>query len=245
MTAPIRSYSSNMFPALLRRLPIADQLSEILPLLVSPDGRYAVLETYASDIPPDWAAYRDALLHPYIIEPKRPGQRSNVTHYVLLDTSSGKIGPLLDAPMSWFNRSVVWAKDGRSLILSGTYLPLTVGSPMEREARETHTFVAEVEVPSKSIIPITDEPVQISHWNQQDGVLVLGSGENGDINPKAYERAGLSWHRVALPRDKSNSSVPLTVSLEEDSNTPPRIFVTSPKDGRKALLFDLNPSFHT
>ena len=230
-------------PGAASKIAIADQLSEILPLLVSPDGRYAVLETYTADISPHWAAYRDTLLHPYIIEPKRSGQRSNVTHFLLLDTSSGKIGPLLDAPMSWFNRSAVWAKDGRSLILSGTYLPLTVGSAVQREARETHTFVAEVEVPSKSIIAITDEPVQISYWNQQDGVLVLGSGENGDINPKPYERAGLSWHRVALPKDKSNSSVPLTVSLEEDSNTPPRIFVTSPTDARKALLFDLNPQF--
>ena len=70
---------------------------------------------------------------------------------------------------------------------------------------------------------------------------MLGSGENGDINPKPYERAGLSWHRVALPRAKSNSSIPLTISLEEDSNTPPRIFVTSPKDGRKALLFRPEP----
>jgi len=225
------------------KIAVADQLSEILPLLVSPDGRYAVLETYDSEIPPYWAAYRDTPLHPYIIEPRRPSQRSNVTHFMLLDTSSGKIGPLLDAPMSWFNRSLVWAKDSRSLILSGTYLPLTVGTPMEREARETHTFVAEVEVPSKAIIPITDEPVQISHWNQQDGVLVLGSGENGDINPKPYDRAGMSWRPVALPGDKSNSSIPLTVSLEEDSNTPPRIFVTSTKNGRKALLFDLNPQF--
>jgi dipeptidyl aminopeptidase/acylaminoacyl peptidase len=225
------------------KIALADQLAEILPLLVSPDGRYAVLETYAAHIPPYWAAYRDTLLHPYIIEPKRPGQRSNVTHFMLLDTSNGKIGPLLDAPMSWFNRSIVWAKDGRSLILSGTYLPLTVGSAMERETRETHTFVAEVEVPSKSITPITDEPVQISHWNQQDGVVVLGSGENGDINPKAYEKAGLSWQRVAQPKGESNSSVSLTVSLEEDSNKPPKIFVTSPKNGRKALLFDLNPQF--
>ena len=40
------------------KIAVADQLSEILPLLVSPDGRYAVLETYAADIPPYWGAYR-------------------------------------------------------------------------------------------------------------------------------------------------------------------------------------------
>lgn len=229
-------------PGAASKIPIADQLSEILPLLVSPDGRYAVLETYAADIPSYWSAYRDTLLHPYIIEPKRPGQRSNVTHYMLVDTSSGAIGPLLDAPMSWFNRSVVWAGDGRSLILSGTYLPLTVGDPAERETRETHTFVAEIGIPSRSIIPITDEPVTISNWSQHDGILTLGSGENGDVNPKAYRRAGSFWSPVALPKDNLNT-IPLAVSLEEDSNTPPRIFVTSRKNRQKALLFDLNPEF--
>lgn len=230
-------------PGPASKVVIADQLSEILPLLLSPDGRYAVVEAYIADIPPSWSAYRDALMHPYIVEPRKQGRRSNVTHFMLLDTSSGKIGPLLDAPMSWFNGSVVWAKDGRSLILSGTYLPLTVGSAMERETRETHAFVAEVEVPSKSIIPITDEPVQVLKWNQENGILVLGSEDNNDIVPRAYNKTGSSWNRVSLPTDDRDSDHPLTVSLEEDSNTPPKIFVTSPVTHKKALLYDLNPAF--
>jgi dipeptidyl aminopeptidase/acylaminoacyl peptidase len=40
---------------------------------------------------------------------------------------------------------------------------------------------------------------------------------------------------------KANSS--LEVSLEEDLNTPARIYVTDPKSQRKALLLDLNPQF--
>ena len=225
------------------KIPIADQLSDILPLLVSPDGRYAVLETYVSDIPPDWPEYRDSLLHPYILEAKKPGQRSNVTHYMLLNTSSGEITPLLNAPMSWFNRALVWAKDGGSLIVSGTYLPLTVGDPAEREARETHTFVAEVELPSKSIIPITNEPVKVLSWNQQNGILVLGSDDNKDTASNVYKKTGSSWKHVSLPTDNLGSNVPLAVSLEEDCNTPPKIFVTSRESRRKALLFDLNPQF--
>lgn len=225
------------------KIPIADQLSDILPLLVSPDGQHAVLETYVSDIPPDWSEYRDSPLHPYIIEPRKPGQRSNVTHYMLLDTSSREIAPLLNAPMSWFNRALVWANDSRSLIISGTYLPLTVGNPAEREARETHTFVAEIELPSKSIVPITIEPVKVSNWNQQDGILLLGPGDNKDIAPEAYKKTESSWKRVTLPTDNLDSNVPLTVSLEEDFNTPPKIFVTSRESHRKALLFDLNPQF--
>ncbi|MGB9067649.1 MAG: hypothetical protein WCC21_03685 [Candidatus Acidiferrales bacterium] len=225
------------------RVSVADQLSEYLPLSVSPDGRYAVLEAYASHIPPSWSAYQDSLLHPYIVEPRREGQRSNVTHYLLLDTASGEISTLLDAPISWFNRALVWAKDGNSLILSGTYLPLEVTDDIERKAREAHTFVVEVEVPSKAVVEITDQSVKVSSWNQRTGILVLRSENDQNVAPEAYKTAGASWSAVPPTAENLEPGIPLGVSLEENSNTPPKIFVTSRESHRKALLFDLNPQF--
>lgn len=222
---------------------IADSLWEYLPLSISPNGRYAVLETYVADIPPSWSAYRDPLLHPYIIEPKKEGRRSNVTHYMLLDTRSGEIGPLLDAPISWVNNALVWAKDGSSLIVSGTYLPLNAVDPNARESREMHTFVAEIEVPSKSIITITDQPLRVSNWNQQAGILVLGPEDKMSSATKAYKKTGSSWDEVPLTAGTFDRSNPLTVTLEEDNNTPPKIFVMSEESRRKAVLFDLNPQF--
>jgi len=222
---------------------VADQLSEYLPLSVSPDGRYAVLEAYVSDIPPSWSEYQDPLLHPYIIEPRKEGQRSNVTHYLVLDTSSGEIGPLLDAPISWFNNGLVWVKDGNSLILSGTYLPLDVADRAEREAREAHTFVAEVELPSKSVVEITDQALKISNWNQRTGIVVLGPEDNKDIAREAYKKTGSSWKPVPVTAENMEPGIPIEISLEEDSNTPPEIFATSRENHHKALLFDLNPQF--
>jgi dipeptidyl aminopeptidase/acylaminoacyl peptidase len=231
------------FPDAARRVVVSDSLWEYLPLSISPDGRYAVLETYVADVPSSWSAYRDSLLHPYIIKPKIQGERSNVTHYVLLDTRSGEIGPLLDAPISWFNNGLVWAKNGSSLIVSGTYLPLDVADPKVRESRETHPFVAEIEVPSKSISPITEQPVKVSNWNQRTGILVLGSEDNTNSVAKAYKKSGSSWNEVPVTADATDPGVPLTVTLEEDNNTPPKIFVMSRESCRKAVLFDLNPQF--
>jgi dipeptidyl aminopeptidase/acylaminoacyl peptidase len=42
---------------------------------------------------------------------------------------------------------------------------------------------------------------------------------------------------------KLGTNVPLNVTLEEDSNTPPKIYVADTKTERKALLLDLNPDF--
>lgn len=224
------------------RVLVTDQLSGYLPLLVSPDGRYAVLKTYASIIPSYWAEYRDTLLHPYIVEPRKPGRRSNVTYYLLLDTRTREIGPLLDAPSSWFNNGLVWANHGRSVIVSGTYLPLDVRDKAEREKRASHAFVAEVEVPSKSVIPVSDQPLKVADWNQRSGVLVLRLEDNRSAPGEAYEKWSSSWRKIAAP-GHPESSKPLRVSLEEDSNTPPRIFATSPDKRRRELLLDLNPQF--
>ncbi len=230
-------------PDTVTRVILSDALWEYLPLSISPNGRYAVLETYVADIPSSWSAYRDPLLHPYIIDPKKQGRRSNVTHYMLLDTRSGEIGPLLDAPISWFNNALVWAKDGSSLIVSGTYLPLNAVDPDARESRETRTFVAEIEVPSKSIITITDQPVRVSNWNQHAGILVLGPEDKMNSATKAYKKTGSSWNEVPLTAGTLERSNPLTVTLEEDNNTPPKILVMSEESRRKAVLFDLNPQF--
>jgi len=230
-------------PDAARRVVVSDSLWEYLPLSISPDGRYAVLETYVTDIPSSWSAYRDSLLHPYIIKPKKQGERSNVTHYMLLDMRSGEIGPLLDAPISWFNNALVWAEDGSSLIVSGTYLPLNVTDPKVRESREMHTFVAEIEIPNKSVVPITEQPVKVSHWNQRTGILVLRSEDNANSVAKAYKKTRSSWNAVPVTADAIGPGVPLTITLEEDINTPPRIFVMSRESRRKAVLLDLNPQF--
>jgi hypothetical protein len=73
--------------------------------------------------------------------------------------------------------------------------------------------------------------------------LVLAAEDNQDIAPKAFKKVGSVWHAVPLPTNGLNPNIPIEVSLEENSNTRPKIFVTSRKDNRRALLFDLNPQF--
>lgn len=225
------------------KIVVPDFFSGLLPLSVSPNGRYAVVESYLAEVPPSWAAYKDALLHPYLVEAKQPGRRSNISHYLLLDTATGEIGPLLDAPLSWLNLGLAWSEDGASIALSGTYLPLAVADPAERELRENHTFAVEVGIPARNILPITSEDRGLVQWNHATGRILLGPEHNKTVPPAAYEKEGSAWKAVPLtPADRETGS-PVDVSLQEDINTPPRIFVADPKSGRKALLLDLNPQF--
>jgi len=56
-------------------------------------------------------------------------------------------------------------------------------------------------------------------------------------------RRGRPGTAVPVTADAIGPGVPLTITLEEDINTPPRIFVMSRESRRKAVLLDLNPQF--
>lgn len=225
------------------RLFLSDSLSGYLPLSLSRTGRYAVLEAYVSDVPRSWSTYKDKLLHPYMIEQRKLSGRSNVTRYMLVDTANDEISPLLDAPISWFNNGLAWSNDGNSIVLSGTYLPLEVADPADREVRENHTFVVEVKLPSKEIVKITDQDLRIANWNPRTGRVLLEPGYMKKLPPEVYEKTGSTWKTVPLTRADMETGNAVDVSLEEDINRPPKIFVTELESHQKDLLLDLNPQF--
>lgn len=221
-----------------------DFLTDYLPLSLSPNGRYALLEVYMQDIPAIWSEYEDNLLRPYLNAKQRPGVPSNIQRYMLLDLGTLELSPLLNSPMSWFNSGFAWAGDGNSLAVSGTYLPLEGVDTGEREIRKKHTFVVELQLPSRKIVKITDEEVKIVKWEQETGRLYLKSGYWWkDTVSKAYRKQGSQWNQVPVTAEGQKSAVPLNVTLEEGVNAPPEIFASTWDGRQKVLLLDLNPQF--
>jgi hypothetical protein len=226
------------------RIPSADLVTESQTLSVSRTGRYALLSVYVRDIDPSWAEYQDRFLHPFIVEPRRPGTRSNVRRYMLLDSRTLEFTPLLNTPISSSGNGFAWAKDGGSLVLSGAYLPLGVADPAEQEARQKRTFVAEIKLPSKEIVKITDAELKVAKWDQVTERLLLEPGNERVYSPtQAYEKIGATWKQAPVTEADTRTGNPADVTLEEDINTPPKIFVSDPKSDRKTQLFDLNPAF--
>ncbi len=222
----------------------SDFVANLLPLYLSRTGRYAVLSVYVADIPPSWSDYQDKLLHPYIIESRKRGTASNVLRYMLLDTKTLQLKPLLNSPQTWYNAGFAWAKDESSVVLSGVYLPLEDPNPSEREAREKHTFVAEVTLSDKKVVKITDDELKVAKWDQSTGKLLLEPEHSReDLLREAYQKVGSTWTRVPITEEGSRIKYPLDVTLTEDVNTPPKILVSEERNHRGALLFDLNPQF--
>jgi hypothetical protein len=218
-------------------------LTEYLPLQLSPDGRFAVLAVYVSGIPKIWEKYEDEVLRPYIVEKRKPGTLSNVQQYMLVDVQHSTVRPLLDAPKAWLDEGVEWSRDGRSVMISGTFLPLGAQNQTEDSERKKHSFVVEVEIPSQTIHVISGEPLSISHRDEDQQRITLEPGYAATKGPpETFEKVGNEWRKLETSAREAGGP-PIEVSLEEDRNTPPKIFVKDRSTGKKSLLLDLNPQF--
>jgi dipeptidyl aminopeptidase/acylaminoacyl peptidase len=225
------------------RIPSPDFLTEYLPLQLSPDGRFAVLAVYVSAIPNTWEKYEDQVLRQYIVEKRKPGTLSNVQQYMLVDVQHATIRPLLDAPKAWLNEGVAWSRDGRSVMVSGTFLPLGAQNQAEESERKKHPFAAEVEIPSQITHVISGAPLYISHWDEGKQRITLEPGYGATKGPpETFEKVDNAWRRLQASEAEADKPT-IAVSIEEDKNTPPKIFAKDQSTGKESLLLDLNPQF--
>jgi dipeptidyl aminopeptidase/acylaminoacyl peptidase len=217
------------------------------PLWPSPDGRYLALCTLISRdvVPTTWYGYR-TVSEGTLLSRQGPSQ---VEEYELIDLRTGESQPLLDAPTAAWYSNLAWSDDGRSVVVSGTDLPLDVPDPAERTLREAKIFVAEVEIPSRRIVPITHQDAIIRHWHSQTNELVLqltnhesfSNFEEGAL--VAYSRTREGWKHQDAPPTESKTNDKIEITVEEDMNTPPRLFAKNARAGTTSLLLDPNPQF--
>lgn len=67
-------------------------------IAVSPDGNHAVVPVFVMTVPKAREAYEDKLLAFYVREKLRPLTPSRIMRYDLMDTLTGELRPLIDAP---------------------------------------------------------------------------------------------------------------------------------------------------
>ena len=214
---------------------------------VSQDGRFAIIQAQMRNIPKEWNGYEDTHLKEFLTEKRENGQASWASEYMLLDVKDRKLLPLLDTPMWGGNTGFVWSPDGRSVIISGAYLPLSVTDPVERDTRTKKQFVVEVSIPGREITKISEKEARVSRWDPFTNRILLTkteqTGWNHPVPAAMYEKKGRVWEEVAPTPESTAASSRLDVKLEQGINAPPRIFVSDPKTQKKSLLLDLNPQF--
>ena len=227
-----------------RRIDTEYGIWPFLTLSVSPEGHYALLGALVRRVPPEWAGYEEPVLH-QVVAVRKPSQSlSQVETYLLLDTKSGALMPLFDAPKDWPNDGYLWLDGSRSLAVSHAYLPLQGAMAGEREQNQKQPFVVEVELPSRRFIRIGSENLSAASWDPASREIILaGQGKDAPVK-KAYRRRGEAWKEIAVDGG-SAISARYALSIAQDMNAPPAIWLTDSMTGRKAQLPDLNPRFQS
>ena len=215
-------------------------------LELSPDGRYAVTVRPMNNVPANWDQYTDHLLHDSYLPAVRrnPSAPSWVRQYSILDTRTGAIRPLWDAPESPA-ATLLWSNDSKSLVIGPTFLPVSQADALGLAGQT----VVDVEPATGSYktIPVPDElrnadrrPVR---WIR-DRVVEIGDAAAGTegraIGFSTFEKVRGEW-KAAGAESVTPPAARLRIELREDPNTPPRLFAVEIGTGASALIKDLNP----
>ncbi len=224
---------------------VADVLGSGMRL--SPDGHYIVFAPRVRTVPEVWKQYTNAWLHEQAVQTSNAGGWSWLSRYELIDTNTGKTKVLLNSPRRGILSQVAWAGDSRSVIISGAYLPLEGTNGDQRRLRESTPFSVEVRVPSGQATEISHENLELVGWDQRTRSFVFcnyGPDEGRGSCPKIhFRKSGTKWEQTGTSLHDGEEIEEPDVFLEQDMNTPPKVFARSARQG-KALLLDLNPQFH-
>jgi hypothetical protein len=210
-------------------------------LALSPDGRFAIIEGFAHDVPEVWSLYKDRRLQQLVAAERSGDTTYSLRRYSLLDVDARIATPLFDAPSNERQSGFHWMPDSKSIVLSGIHLPLEVPDEAERYRRQEHSFVVEVNVPSRRYTIIADKSQKLSGWNPELKRILLKGPYPDELKDAAvYEKDPDGWDKTDSPLGDRTVEAPTEIVLEEGMNQPPKVFARDIRTGRRNLLLDLN-----
>jgi dipeptidyl aminopeptidase/acylaminoacyl peptidase len=229
-----------------RQLNVSTKIDSLNPTVsLSPDGKFILVPTLAPEVRGLWKEYLDPEMQRLTSQKIRRGEYTNLKQCELITTATGKSKILLSAPLGPGALTVAWSPAGRSVVVNNTYLPLENTDEEERKARLSSTFSVEVRVldgafskvsPRQSLVLLAwDSTTDLLHF--ADWKLAHENRAGSDI---FFRKNGDSWEQVPPP---ISTDMRPKIVIEEDMNTPPKMYAINPSSSESVLLFDPNPQF--
>jgi len=210
---------------------------------LSPDGKQLVVKLNLRDVPSSWHAYRESSLVRTLQRQLPQGALAWVFRYGVIDIDSGRARILLDSPVARSGSEVAWSPDGKSILLTGVFLP--VDQPQENPEILLHPFVVEVDLADLEYRRIGDKDMRYLHWDANENMVALESKEavsgSSIRSRRTFRKRQDHWDEEGSDPMGWNTEPQVHVIAEQDLNTPPRVAVSDPKTGQKAVLMDLDP----
>jgi dipeptidyl aminopeptidase/acylaminoacyl peptidase len=231
-----------------RRLPTRNPFdSGVNDLFLSPDGRYLLLKTDSTDMPPRWSQYVDESIQAVVRRKPTKGFPTGILQFELIDTETGQSEDLLDAPATYSSSDVLWSPDSQSVLLCGTYLPLDGVDSTELRTRQGSRFVVEIKLRGRQVVTVTNEDLTPVRWDPRTNVVQFraesNQGQAGGVPDLVrYKTDRGVWKRVPSIAGSANDVQP-EILVDQDLNVAPQVVAVDPATNRRALLLDLNPQF--
>jgi dipeptidyl aminopeptidase/acylaminoacyl peptidase len=158
----IREGHARQIVNLASRSPTLDTYHDSDVLSISPDGRSVIQIKPVTDIPESWEAYEPQVgfegwrFHHDNFKATSPNNEFRARQYVLVDITTGRTRPLIDAPygeaLAHLEKAqATWSRDGKRVLLTNTFLPLKDVDKSTLLQRTHPCSVAIVEIPSREV----------------------------------------------------------------------------------------------
>jgi len=225
------------------RIPSVDYYLSLKPISISPFGDYAIYSVLLRKVPPAWRDYEDPFIAKEASAFRDRGPFSWIPQYVLLSTANAQVRPLVAGPIEISQSAPVWSPDGKSVVVSGAFLPLDATEPAELAVRKSHSFVVEVEAASGAFTKVSDKQLIAVRWDAQTNELYMRAPErHSERGSAVYGKTAAGWVESPSTIVPTYAAHP-NVTLEQGLNSPPKIFASDAAHSEKQLVLDLNPEF--
>lgn len=243
-------------PQMERPEPVGDTV-DLNPLStdlsISPNGRYALLWVYTTSPPSIWDRYvykADYETAPSVGACNAREAFRCPQQIMIVDLKRRTVEPLLNAPVSGKIAGIelaAWTAQS-SVFLVNALLPIDFVNSDERSRRISHIYAAEVTLPERKILKISERekpyPAFFIQSDPANDRIITKTGIAAMGPPLEFrkQKAG-TWQISEMNEAGGQPADRLLVSLEQDINSPPTLVAYDSKTRRKAVLLDLNPQF--
>ena len=251
-------------------------LLHFLPFRLSPDGHQLITTTPVSNIPASWQDYDPPPRFEHRrLDPEDPSltDPDNVLRprqYSLVDLSSGKSTPLIDAPnaqnLGFYstNNRAAWSADTSRVLLTNVFLPLRKDGKDTSSRQKEPCAVASIDLPSFTVRCLFFESDSPSpSVGNVDDVSFAGSRDEVEVFVKhgASDRTVMKYcfQNGVWTLDQQNPSSDIRKSagttlhgptkgssgirvfIKQGLNEPPTLWAADTRTGREHQIWDPNP----